>query len=74
MLAYVFTDATLPHQVLQPLLAAATDRSFNSITVDGDTSTSDTVLLCATGQAPHRPVAEPERSRGSWISAGRSTR
>jgi glutamate N-acetyltransferase/amino-acid N-acetyltransferase len=59
MLAYVFTDAALPHQVLQPLLVAAADRSFNSITVDGDTSTSDTVLLCATGQAPHRAVASP---------------
>jgi glutamate N-acetyltransferase / amino-acid N-acetyltransferase len=59
MLAYVFTDAALPHQVLQPLLAAAADRSFNSITVDGDTSTSDTVLLCATQRAAHRPVADP---------------
>jgi glutamate N-acetyltransferase/amino-acid N-acetyltransferase len=56
MLAYVFTDAALPPAVLQPLLGAAADRSFNSITVDGDTSTSDTVLLCATRQAPHRPV------------------
>jgi len=59
MLAYVFTDAALPHQVLQPLLVAAADRSFNSITVDGDTSTSDTVLLCATGQAQHGAVASP---------------
>jgi glutamate N-acetyltransferase / amino-acid N-acetyltransferase len=59
MLAYVFTDAALPQQVLQPLLAAAADRSFNSITVDGDTSTSDTVLLCATQQAPHQPVPSP---------------
>ncbi|MGC2412461.1 MAG: bifunctional glutamate N-acetyltransferase/amino-acid acetyltransferase ArgJ, partial [Stellaceae bacterium] len=56
MLAYVFTDAALPAAVLQPLLAAATVRSFNSITVDGDTSTSDTVLLCATQQARHAPV------------------
>ena len=63
MLAYVFTDAALPHQVLQPLLAAAADRSFNSITVDGDTSTSDTVLLCATHQAAHRPVARPSDRR-----------
>ncbi|MGH7061404.1 MAG: bifunctional ornithine acetyltransferase/N-acetylglutamate synthase, partial [Stellaceae bacterium] len=47
MLAYVFTDASLPASVLQPLLVAAADRSFNSITVDGDTSTSDTLLLCA---------------------------
>ncbi|HZT88759.1 MAG TPA: bifunctional glutamate N-acetyltransferase/amino-acid acetyltransferase ArgJ [Stellaceae bacterium] len=57
MLAYVFTDAALPASVLQPLVSAAADRSFNSITVDGDTSTSDTVLLCATQQAQHRPVA-----------------
>jgi glutamate N-acetyltransferase / amino-acid N-acetyltransferase len=56
MLAYVFTDAALPPEVLRPLLAEAADYSFNSITVDGDTSTSDTLLLCATGQAPHRPV------------------
>jgi glutamate N-acetyltransferase/amino-acid N-acetyltransferase len=63
MLAYVFTDAALPHAVLQPLLAAAADRSFNAITVDGDTSTSDTVLLCATGQARHRPATAAEDPR-----------
>ncbi len=63
MLAYVFTDAALPPAVLQPLLAASADRSFNSITVDGDTSTSDTVLLCATQQAQHRPVASPADRR-----------
>jgi glutamate N-acetyltransferase/amino-acid N-acetyltransferase len=63
MLAYVFTDATLPHDVLQPLLAAAVERSFNSITVDGDTSTSDTVLLSATQQASHRPVTSPDDRR-----------
>ena len=54
MLVYVFTDAALPAAVLQPLLAASVDRSFNCMTVDGDTSTSDTVLLCATQQAAHR--------------------
>jgi glutamate N-acetyltransferase/amino-acid N-acetyltransferase len=63
LLAYVFTDAALPAAVLQPLLAAATVRSFNSITVDGDTSTSDTVLLCATQQARHTPVAGPTDRR-----------
>jgi glutamate N-acetyltransferase/amino-acid N-acetyltransferase len=56
MLAYVFTDAALPPKVLRPLLAEAADHSFNSITVDGDTSTSDTLLLCATGQVRHRAV------------------
>jgi glutamate N-acetyltransferase/amino-acid N-acetyltransferase len=63
MLAYIFTDASLPPTVLQPLLAASVDRSFNSITVEGDTSTSDTVLLCATQQAVHRLVVSPADRR-----------
>jgi len=57
MLGYVFTDASLPAPVLQALLAETTEVSFNSMTVDGDTSTSDTVLLCATQQARHPLVA-----------------
>ncbi|MGH6933939.1 MAG: bifunctional glutamate N-acetyltransferase/amino-acid acetyltransferase ArgJ [Dongiaceae bacterium] len=56
MLAFVATDAKLPAVVLQKLLVAGADRSFNSITVDGDTSTSDSLLLGATGAARHRPV------------------
>jgi glutamate N-acetyltransferase/amino-acid N-acetyltransferase len=56
MLAFLATDAKLPAPVLQALLARAADRSFNCITVDSDTSTSDTLLLCATGKAGHRPV------------------
>src|SRR6266851_3422180 len=63
MLAFVFTDAALPAKVLQALLSAANERSFNSITVDGDTSTSDTVLLCATGQAKHKRVARAGDAR-----------
>jgi glutamate N-acetyltransferase / amino-acid N-acetyltransferase len=59
MLAFVFTDAKLPHGVLQPLLARGTARSFNAITVDGDTSTSDTLLLCATGAAKHARIDGP---------------
>ncbi|HLU37414.1 MAG TPA: bifunctional glutamate N-acetyltransferase/amino-acid acetyltransferase ArgJ [Thermomicrobiales bacterium] len=57
MLGYIFTDAAIPANVLQTLLTSATDRTFNCITVDSDTSTSDTVLLCATGQATHRTVS-----------------
>jgi glutamate N-acetyltransferase/amino-acid N-acetyltransferase len=57
MLAYVFTDAVLPAKILQSLLVEANERSFNCVTVDGDTSTSDTVLLCATQKARHAPVA-----------------
>lgn len=50
MLAFIFTDAALPAPVLQQLLSRGVARSFNCITVDSDTSTSDTVLLFATGQ------------------------
>jgi glutamate N-acetyltransferase/amino-acid N-acetyltransferase len=57
MLGYVFTDAAIPAPVLQALLSAGTERSFNCTTVDGDTSTSDTVLLVATGKAGHGPIA-----------------
>jgi len=63
MLAYIFTDATLPASALQPVLAAANDRSFNCVTVDGDTSTSDTVLVCATGQARHGAISGADDPR-----------
>ncbi|MEL0021266.1 MAG: bifunctional glutamate N-acetyltransferase/amino-acid acetyltransferase ArgJ [Rickettsiales bacterium] len=56
MLSFVFTDAKIPAPVLQRMLRDAADRSFNSITVDSDTSTSDTMLLAATGQARHPRV------------------
>jgi glutamate N-acetyltransferase / amino-acid N-acetyltransferase len=55
MLAFVFTDARLPAPVLQELLSAGVRNSFNSITVDSDTSTSDTLLLFATGKGAHHP-------------------
>jgi glutamate N-acetyltransferase/amino-acid N-acetyltransferase len=51
MLSFVFTDAKLPARVLQDCLGAGVGRSFNAITVDSDTSTSDTLMLFATGQA-----------------------
>ena len=57
MLAFIFTDAAIPAGVLQALAGRAADASFNCITVDGDTSTSDTVLLFATGKARHPRVA-----------------
>jgi glutamate N-acetyltransferase/amino-acid N-acetyltransferase len=56
MLAYVFTDAALPAPVLQALLSKGTEKSFNSITVDSDTSTSDTLMAFATGKASHPPI------------------
>jgi glutamate N-acetyltransferase / amino-acid N-acetyltransferase len=51
MLAFVFTDAPVEAAALQPLLKSATDTSFNCVTVDGDTSTSDTLMIFATGAA-----------------------
>ncbi|MCJ8299987.1 MAG: bifunctional glutamate N-acetyltransferase/amino-acid acetyltransferase ArgJ [Pseudomonadales bacterium] len=48
MLAFVATDAALDPELLQQLLSAATDQSFNRITVDGDTSTNDACMLVAT--------------------------
>ena len=51
MLCFVFTDAAVPAAGLQAMLASGTERSFNCTTVDSDTSTSDTVLLFATGAA-----------------------
>ena len=49
MLVYLFTDAQVPQEDLQTLLSEVNKYTFNAITVDSDTSTSDTVLLAATG-------------------------
>jgi glutamate N-acetyltransferase/amino-acid N-acetyltransferase len=56
MLSFVFTDAKIPADILQSVLKRGADRSFNAITVDSDTSTSDTLMLFATGQATHPKV------------------
>jgi len=56
MLCFLATDAKMPGPALQRLLAKGVEGSFNSTTVDSDTSTSDTVLLFATGQAKHPRV------------------
>ena len=57
MLGFLFTDAAVTPGFLQHLLDAANLKSFSCITVDGDTSTSDTVLAFATGQAGNAPLA-----------------
>jgi glutamate N-acetyltransferase/amino-acid N-acetyltransferase len=49
MLVYVFTDAAIAHDPLQELVSDISERTFNCITVDSDTSTSDTLLVAATG-------------------------
>jgi glutamate N-acetyltransferase / amino-acid N-acetyltransferase len=62
MLCFVFTDAKLPADALQTMLRRGVDASFNCTTVDSDTSTSDTVLLFATGQAQHPRIPSADGS------------
>ncbi len=64
MLAYIATDARVPAGILRDVLKEATRRSFNRITVDGDTSTNDACVLMATG---HGPVTI-EDSKGSGFA------
>ena len=59
MLAYVFTDAAIAPDLMQSVLARVTERTFNCVTVDGDTSTSDTLMVFATGAAK-MPLIESE--------------
>ena len=63
MLGYIFTDAAVDPAFLQEMLTKANDSTFSCITVDGDTSTSDTVLAFATGKAGNPPIA-------SWEDTG----
>ncbi len=56
MLAFILTDASVEHETLQKLLSMAVDASFNRITVDGDTSTNDTVFLLANGASGTAPL------------------
>ena len=57
MLAFLATDASVEDGVLQPLIQDIVDRTFNMISVDGDTSTNDMVLVLANGQADNPPLA-----------------
>jgi glutamate N-acetyltransferase/amino-acid N-acetyltransferase len=66
MLCFVFTDAAIGQAALQKLVEQAADRTFNCVTVDGDTSTSDTLLAFATGAAAERGcphIADPEDTK-----------
>jgi len=58
MLSFVATDANIAGDVLQGLLSDLTTSTFNAITVDSDTSTSDTLLLLASGAAAHEPITD----------------
>ena len=56
MLAYIFTDLNISSKVLQKILTNENDKTFNSITVDSDTSTSDTCLLISTNQLKNKKI------------------
>jgi glutamate N-acetyltransferase/amino-acid N-acetyltransferase len=56
MLAFIVTDAAIEPQLLQQLFREANERSFNSITVDGDMSTNDTAIILANGAANNPPI------------------
>ena len=58
MLSTIVTDAAISQPLLQQALVAAVNVSFNRISIDGDTSTNDTVLLLANGLAGHQEIAD----------------
>lgn len=58
MLGYITTDAVIDAGTLQSLLSELTEVTFNQITIDGDTSTNDTVLVIANGQAKNQPITK----------------
>ena len=58
LLSFVFTDAAISAPVLKKLLVQAVNKSFNRVSIDGDTSTNDTVLIMASGRAGHQPLTD----------------
>jgi len=64
MLVYIFTDANISQATLQKIVSGQNKTSFNAITVDGDTSTSDTVLVAATRRAEMAEIKSNRSSQG----------
>ena len=69
MLAFIATDATLDRDVLQDCLLAAAEKSFNRITVDGDTSTNDACVLVATGKCAAPAIAKADVNYEQFCNA-----
>jgi glutamate N-acetyltransferase/amino-acid N-acetyltransferase len=69
MLAFLTTDAPVEQGFLQRALAQAVDRSFNLVSVDGDTSPSDTVLLFANGAGGGEPIGEHSELAAEFMAA-----
>jgi glutamate N-acetyltransferase/amino-acid N-acetyltransferase len=69
MLSFVFTDAPISASALQSLLKAGVEYSFNAVTIDGDTSTSDTLLAFATGTAAEQGAPKINRASDPRLKA-----
>ena len=69
MLGYLTTDCAIDQALLQKALKAAVQDTFNMISVDGDTSTNDTLLLLANGQAGNTPITQEDESYGAFCEA-----
>ncbi len=67
MLGFIATDAVIAPALLQPLLTEAADLSFNRITIDGDTSTNDSLVLMATQQAGHAAITALDSVEGQTL-------
>jgi len=67
MLGFMATDACISQRALQALVREAADRSFNRITVDGDTSTNDSFVLIASRRAAHAEITELESPEGAAL-------
>ncbi|WP_316013710.1 bifunctional glutamate N-acetyltransferase/amino-acid acetyltransferase ArgJ [Roseobacter sp. HKCCA0434] len=70
MLVYIFTDAKIAQPVLQEILSELNARTFNAITVDGDTSTSDSLVLAATNRADMDPIETRDDPRAERFAQG----
>ena len=69
MLAYIVTDAAIRQPLVQRALAAVVPTTFNAITVDGDTSTNDTVLVLASGKAANGTIARADGDYERFLAA-----
>ncbi|MDA8444725.1 bifunctional glutamate N-acetyltransferase/amino-acid acetyltransferase ArgJ [Paracidovorax valerianellae] len=69
MLGFIATDARIEPALLQPLLRELADRSFNRVTIDGDTSTNDSFVAIATQQADHAPIVSMDSPEGQSLKA-----
>ncbi|MDD5758187.1 MAG: bifunctional glutamate N-acetyltransferase/amino-acid acetyltransferase ArgJ [Desulfobulbaceae bacterium] len=67
MLSYIMTNAAVSAEVLQGILQRSVNQSFNHITVDGDTSTNDTVLFLASGKAKNARIDDPKSAEAALL-------